>query len=301
MDRRAELLRRRRLGLVRTEVGVVRLVAVGAPVAFELSGIGVDDRHALVQVAVGEIRLVGRRVDEDLGDAAERDRIVAAAGVGRLAILHRTQAGVGLADLQEELAGAAELEHLRIARPVAADPHVALVIDGDAVIRRRPLVAGAGTAPVSDQLAVGIELEHRRRRTAALVGQLRLERLLLVRQRRRAAMDHPDVVALVHRDADRRAEHPVVRQRLRPVGIDLEVRRLHGVLALAGQLARDKKAGRREDSQQEKCPAVGSHRKPPGPSARIGLYAEMWPDYTRTSARLRSTALRSTVAEVDRR
>ena len=39
-------------------------------------------------------------------------------------------------------------------------------------------------------------------------------------------------------------------------GIDFEVRRLHGVLALAGQLARDEKAGGREDSQQEKCPAM---------------------------------------------
>src|SRR6185503_20535981 len=82
-------------------------------------------------------------------------------------------------------------------------------------------------------------------------------------------MDYPHVFALVHRDANRRAEHPMVRQRFGPVGVDFEVRRLHGVLALPGQLARDKKSGCREDSQQEECPAF-SHRKPP---------RKMWPDY----------------------
>ena len=62
-------------------------------------------------------------------------------------------------------------------------------------------------------------------------------------------MDHPDVIALVHRDADRRAEHPVVRQRLRPERIDLEVRSLNRAAALAGQLARDEKAGGDEDDE----------------------------------------------------
>ena len=58
-------------GLYGPSVHVIRLVAVGAPVAFELSGIGVDDGDALVQVSVGEIRLVRRRIDEDLRDASE--------------------------------------------------------------------------------------------------------------------------------------------------------------------------------------------------------------------------------------
>jgi hypothetical protein len=42
-------------------------------------------------------------------------------------------------------------------------------------------------------------------------------------------VDDEDVIARVHADADRRSEHPVVRQRLGPHRIDLEARRLHGL------------------------------------------------------------------------
>ena len=37
---------------------------------------------------------------------------------------------------------------------VAADPDVAFVIDGDAVVRIRPIVALARAAPVADQVAL---------------------------------------------------------------------------------------------------------------------------------------------------
>ena len=50
---------------------------------------------------------------------------------------------------------------------VAANPDVALVVDEDSVIRLRPVVAFAGTAPVADEIARLVELEHRRRRRAA--------------------------------------------------------------------------------------------------------------------------------------
>ena len=64
-------------------------------------------------------------------------------------------------------------------------------------------------------------------------------------------MDDPDVIALVHRDADRRAEHPMVRQRLRPERIDLEVRRLHRVAALPCQIpGNDESAAGGEDEQK---------------------------------------------------
>ena len=43
---------------------------------------------------------------------------------------------------------------------------------------------------------------------------------------RAGAMDDPDVILRVDRHADRLAEHPFVRQRLRPQRIDFEVRRL---------------------------------------------------------------------------
>ena len=79
VHRIAELLRGRRLRVVVAEVGVVRLVAVGAPVALHLAGVGVEHGDALVAVAVGDVGLVGLRIDPDLGDAAEILQIVAAA------------------------------------------------------------------------------------------------------------------------------------------------------------------------------------------------------------------------------
>src|SRR5262245_35891887 len=190
MHRSAELLRRRRVGLIWTEVLVIRLVAVCAPVAFELSGVAVDDRDALVQVAVGEIRLVLFGVDEDLRDAAERHLIVAAAHVSRLAVfVQRPLARFGVADLEHELAALRELEHLRVAFAVAADPHVAFMVDRDAVIGRGPLVPLAGAAPMSHERALGVELEDRWRSGTALVGEMRLERFLLLSERPRAAMN----------------------------------------------------------------------------------------------------------------
>ena len=64
MYRIAELLRDRRVGIVITEVGVVGLVAVGAPVALVLAGVGVEDDDAAIAVAVGHVHFIGLRIDE---------------------------------------------------------------------------------------------------------------------------------------------------------------------------------------------------------------------------------------------
>src|SRR5712692_1900944 len=135
VHRVAELLRRRRLWIVVAELGVVRLVAVGAPVALHLAGIGVEHRHALVGVAVRDVGLVGLRIDPDLGDPAEVLEIVAAGVLAEPA------------DLQQELAVLGELEDVRILLAVAADPNVAFVVDVDAVIGLRPFIARPWPAP----------------------------------------------------------------------------------------------------------------------------------------------------------
>ena len=127
VHRVAELLRGRRVRIVGTEIGVVRLVAVGAPVALHLAGVGVEHGDALVAIAVGDIGLVGLRIDPDLGDAAEILQIVAAAVLAEVA------------DLQQELAVLGEFEDVRVLLAVAADPDIALVVDMDAVVRLRPL------------------------------------------------------------------------------------------------------------------------------------------------------------------
>src|SRR5262245_11974698 len=140
----AELLRRRIGGLIRAEVLVVGLVAVGAPVALHLAGVGVEHGDALVEIAVGDIGLVGLGIDPDFCDATEILQVVAALVAAELA------------DLEEEFAFLGELQDVRVLLAVAADPDVAFVVDVDAVVGLRPLVALAGSAPRFGEVAVGV-------------------------------------------------------------------------------------------------------------------------------------------------
>src|SRR5262249_44422226 len=193
---------------------VLRAVAVGAPVALHLSSVGVEHRHAAVAVAVGDERLVRLRVDEDLRHPAEVLQVVAALVVAEAA------------ELEQELAVLGELEDMRVLLAVAADPDVALVVDEDAVVRLGPLVALPWPAPVPQQIARLVELEHRRRAAAAFAGRrIDLGAALVGVQRRRAAVDDPDMVLVIDPHADGHAKQPVVRQRLRPERIDFERRR----------------------------------------------------------------------------
>ncbi len=114
------------------------------------------------------------------------------------------------------------------ARAVAADPHVVLVVDRDAVVRLGPVVSRLGTAPRLHEIAGRIELQHRRRRHAALAERRLLRRADLVARVERVVAVHDEhVIVRVHAHADDVAEHPVVGQRLGPERIDLEARRLH--------------------------------------------------------------------------
>src|SRR5262249_54533619 len=152
---------------------------------------GIDHRNALVEIAVGDIGLVGRGIDPDLGDAAEVLEVVAALVAAEVA------------DLHQELAVIGELEDVGILLTIAADPHIALVVDMDAVVRLRPLVTLARSAPGPQQRAVGVVDEDRRGGAAAL-GNRRVElgAALVVVQAAGAAMNDPDVVELVDPDAD---------------------------------------------------------------------------------------------------
>ena len=137
-----------------------------------------------------------------------------------------------------------ELQDVRVLGVVAADPDVALVVDRDAVVRIGPLVPFARAAPVPHHVALRVELEHRRRRHAAVDRHLRVGRRLdLPGVERGGAVHDPDVVAVVHRYAYGRPDHPVVGQRPGPQRVDLEDRspgqpfRLRDGLALKHRLA----------------------------------------------------------------
>src|SRR5205823_14528013 len=99
----------------------------------------------------------------------------------------------------------------RGAAAVAANPHVAFVVDGDAVVRVGPVVALPRSAEMADQRAGRIELENRRRRRTALRRRRVGRRVHFARLERAGAMDDPDVILRVDRDADRLAEDPLVR------------------------------------------------------------------------------------------
>src|SRR5579862_3642918 len=89
MDGIAELLGNRLIGRVRAEVDVVRLVAVGTPIAFEFSAIGVEDDNALVAVSVGDVDFIGLLVDENLGGQSEIFSIVTAVALSGGTDLHQ--------------------------------------------------------------------------------------------------------------------------------------------------------------------------------------------------------------------
>ena len=263
----------RRRRIVRAVVDrVIGLLAVGAPVALHLPGRRVDHRDALVEIAVGNVGLVGLRVDEDLRDAAEALLVVAVAREGRVALLVlAAHARVRLAVLREELAVARELDDVRVAGTVAADPDVADVIDEDAVIGIGPVVALARPAPLADETAVGVELEHRRRRRAA-IARLQLEALLVVGERLRAAMHDPDVIALIGPHADGVAEHPVIRQRLGPREVDFEARRLHRAAGLRRDTPLDRRLrdAERDEDPRNTTPASRCLRSMGCPPCRTG-------------------------------
>ena len=124
-------------------------VAECAPLPLECAGIGIEHDHAAVPVAVRDEGFVGLGPHED---------------VRRL--MHGLRVGVALADaspadLQQKLPLVVELEeHVvvkipqrRCDRSAAADPHVVLVVDGDAMFAVRPVVAWAGAAPRVDEFS----------------------------------------------------------------------------------------------------------------------------------------------------
>ena len=118
MHRIAKLLRGRAVRIVGAEVRVVGFVAVSAPMPFVFAGVGVEHDHAMVAVAIGDVQLVGLRIDESLGRQPDIFDIVAAFAVG------------GLADLQQEFSVLRELQDLVVVEAVDADRRPSILHPG---------------------------------------------------------------------------------------------------------------------------------------------------------------------------
>ena len=107
------------------------------------------------------------------------------------------------------------------------------------MVRVGPVVAFARAAPVADQIARLIELEHGRRGRAALRDRRRIGVACTSPGFERAgAMNDPDVILRIDRYADRLAEDPMIGQRLRPQRVHFESRRLSPAASTAAFLSR---------------------------------------------------------------
>src|SRR5262245_38163632 len=87
-----------------------------------------------------------------------------------------------------------------VVRVVTGDPDIPLPVDMDAMLALGPVVALPGTAPALEQLAVGRELQHRRRSLAAAgLGRGFLRSPLVLDQGIRPMHD-PNIILLVNGD-----------------------------------------------------------------------------------------------------
>ena len=170
------------------EPPIVRRLAVRAPVTLVRPGRRVEHDDPVIHIAVGNIQLVRRAVDDQIGSRTEIRRVVAAFALSRLANLH------------QELAAARELQDVRVLLTAATQPHVVFVVDVDAMFELWPVVAGTRTAPRRDERPIRIELEDRRRRFP--------DRSRLVRLQCRWPMGNPHVIACIDRDAGNGADDP---------------------------------------------------------------------------------------------
>src|SRR6266404_4773035 len=134
----AELLSRWIVGIVAAKRRVFGLMAIGAPVALVLAGVGIEHDHPVIAVAVRDDQFIGLLVDEQLGRTLDILGVVAALTLA------------GLADLHQEFAVLSKLQnHVVVVvtacrrlpgwRPrrwtaIPADPNVAFVVERDSMV-----------------------------------------------------------------------------------------------------------------------------------------------------------------------
>src|SRR5215470_14849668 len=189
---------------------IVRFVAIRAPDAFELAGIGVHHNNSVIDGSVRHVRLVRLRIDHDLCWLPEALHVEAIGVIDSGAVTPRTKARAILPDLHDELAIRGVFQDLRIGTAASSEPHVVLLVDVDAMLLVHPRIARSGS-PVSEQIARLVELEDSwRGRTADLAeGRFHLQaldRVLVV-----PPMNHPDVILSVDPNAYRGPEIPMIR------------------------------------------------------------------------------------------
>jgi hypothetical protein len=119
-----------------------------------------------------------------------------------------------MAEILDELTVGGEFQD-RIAGLRAGDIHIGLIVGEDGVFRLRPSRHHIGLAPRFEQVTGSIEFQYCRC-GAATFRLTFCDRILLEIA---WPVEDPDMVIFVHEQTGNAAERPVVRQRLRPIGI----------------------------------------------------------------------------------
>ena len=173
-----------------------------------------------------------------------------------------------------------------LARAIGGDPHIAVLVDGDAMVGGGPVMAVI-LAPVMNQSAAGIEGQDVGRRRAAIAFVACLQRFIGFQ--RAGAVNDPDIVARIHRSADDLAQHPAVGHGLGPKRIGFEFRHHHIGGALRPRRARHgQRAGTQQGDggagHQQACRRDISggvfHENLPGKCRLYGLLAALMRDAT---------------------
>src|SRR5215472_997761 len=237
-----------------------KLMSVSAPAAFEFKCVEIENHHAAAQETVGRIEFAGGFIQPNLFDALHNHRSgrrVFRPESDDLFLASRLRRGIGLgpATRRRQKAGyrtaPSAPRHVRrsgrrigvatgtwgtlgsarnlsdyfaglgiiLAYGILADVHKPLAVDGHAM----PLWRIEG----SDHVSLLVEMDHRRR-THATIRDADLCLQFNIREIVRAIQD-PDVVVLVHGQPRDASKFPLVGQRLRPVRIELELRRRQGL------------------------------------------------------------------------
>src|SRR5713101_4590257 len=204
-------------GVIRRRWVVVDLAqrdAVAAPAALISAGIHVVHQDALVEEPVRDEDLAGIFIEIESSDSGRKDG-------GLLVILlhlRRRYLGPAMPEVPQKFSVAIELDDA-VAGRGARYPYVALPIDAQRLEPAGPTWDVIGASPSFENVAVGIELQDLRSEHAAFAARRLGGRAQLIGPRIGLAIQHPDVIVLIHIDVDDLLHAPLVRQRLGPEGI----------------------------------------------------------------------------------
>ena len=222
---REHLLIRRRTRRVVGRRGVVvnfaKRRAFASPAALERARIHVVHQHALVQKSVWNVELARVFVELECGDTRRKN-------VRLLVILFHFRCRhlrSAMAKVPQEFAVFCEFDDA-VARHRSGDPHIFVPIHADGLQSARPAGNVILATPGSEHAAIRVEFHDLGTEDAAFRARRRGCRAQLIGPCVRRAIDHPDVVFLVHVDVHDLLHAPFVWQPLGPKRIDLVLRRV---------------------------------------------------------------------------